>query len=447
MCFCQYRVIFLRRPRYIFPHYYNSFVNMTHLRSIAGKLTIAILFAFFILNTGNAGAQDGKALFAADCASCHKIDQKVTGPALMGVEDRWNGDRTKLHAWIHNPAGFAKTDAYASQLIKDNAPTLMTAFGSSLSDKDIDAILDYIKNWKPPVAATPAAGAENPESGDNTLLFGILTLILAVIAFILLQVNANLKKMADDKEGIPALEPVPFWRNKTYIAFATVVLFLIGGYLTVNGAIGLGRSQDYEPRQPIFYSHKVHAGINQINCQYCHIGVYQGKQATIPSVNICMNCHMAINEYKGTEKLVDAEGKEINGTAEIQKLYKYARFEPGKPWDATKAEPIAWTRIHNLPDHVYFNHSQHVVAGKVQCQTCHGEITGMNEVYQFAPLSMGWCVNCHRTTKVNFPDSNGNGGNQFYSIYTKYIQGLKNHTMDSVTVENIGGTECQKCHY
>ncbi|MFX8393347.1 cytochrome c3 family protein, partial [Acinetobacter baumannii] len=84
----------------------------------------------------------------------------------------------------------------------------------------------------------------------------------------------NLKKLADERAGLAALEPVPFWRNKSYITMATVVLFLIGGYLTSKGAIGLGRSKDYQPEQPIYYSHAVHAGTNQINCQYCHTGVY-----------------------------------------------------------------------------------------------------------------------------------------------------------------------------
>jgi hypothetical protein len=149
---------------------------------------------------------------------------------------------------------------------------------------------------------------------------------------------------------------------------------------------------------------------------------------------------MAINEYKG-EKLVDAEGREVNGTAEILKLYKYAGYEPGKPWDESKAKPIEWVRIHNLPDHVYFNHAQHVNAGRVQCQTCHGEVTSYTEMFQFAPLSMGWCLNCHRTTKVQF-DNNG-----FYSMYEKYKEDIKNHKMDSVTVKDIGGAECQKCHY
>jgi DNA replicative helicase MCM subunit Mcm2 (Cdc46/Mcm family) len=151
---------------------------------------------------------------------------------------------------------------------------------------------------------------------------------------------------------------------------------------------------------------------------------------------------MSINEYKG-EKLYNGNGEEVDGTAEIQKLYKYANYEVGKPWDETKAKPIEWTRIHNLPDHVYFNHSQHVMVGKVACQTCHGEIQKMDEVKQFTDLSMGWCVNCHRTTQVHF---NENG---FYSIYEKFHNEIKNGTLDTskITVEKIGGTECQKCHY
>jgi cytochrome c551/c552 len=387
-------------------------------------------------------AQDGHALFTANCASCHSVNKKLTGPALAGVEDRWPS-RAKIHEWVHNPANFMKTDPYTTDLHKQFG-IVMTSF-PQLSDKDIDAILDYVKSEAGKAAATaaPSGGeaiAAAEDNSDKTLLFGVLTLILGIVAFTLLHINANLKKMADDKEGVFAHEPIPFYRNKSYITIFTLVLFLIGGYLITEGAVGLGRQQKYEPRQPIFFSHKVHPGVNQINCQYCHIGVYQGKQATIPSLNICMNCHMAINEYKG-DKLYDAEGNEVNGTAEIQKLYKYAGYEPGKPWDASKAKPIEWVRIHNLPDHVYFNHSQHVNVGKVQCQTCHGEVTSYNEMFQFAPLSMGWCLNCHRTTKVQF-DNNG-----FYSMYEKYKEDIKSGKMDSVTVKDIGGAECQKCHY
>ena len=442
--FCQHGVIFLLPFTDIFPHQEPQFVNMISFRRLAKTcLTGTILSLSFILGT-SASAQDGKALFQTNCASCHAVNKKMTGPALAGVEDRWS-DRKKIYGWVHNPAAFAKTDTYAANLVKEYSPVMMTGF-ASLTEKDIDAILGYIKTVPAP-GAGPAA-AVNPADakgaeGDNTLLFGILTLILAVVALTLLQVNANLKKLADDREGQPSVEPVPFWKNKSYIAMVTVVLFVIGGYLTSKGAMGLGRSKDYQPEQPIYYSHKVHAGINQINCQYCHIGVYQGKQATIPSVNICMNCHMAITEYKG-EKIYNEEGQEVNGTEQIKKLYKYAGFEEGKPWDASKAKPVEWARIHNLPDHVYFNHSQHVKAGQVACQTCHGEIQKMDEVKQFADLSMGWCINCHRTTQVQFKD------NGFYSIYEKYHQDLKNGKIDStkgITVAKIGGTECQKCHY
>ncbi|HQR92304.1 MAG TPA: c-type cytochrome [Sediminibacterium sp.] len=406
-------------------------------------LLLSVLLFLGSFFAGSVAAQDGKALFSTNCASCHAVHKKLTGPALAGVEDRWP-DRTKLNAWIKNSAAFLKTgDVYANNLYNEYNKTAMNQF-PGLSDKDIDAILVYIKSVPVPGSEKTAAGAAAPvEEGDNTLLFGILTLILAVVALILLQVNSNLRKLSDERIGEPETTPIPFLRNKRNIAFIAVLLFVVGGYLTTKGAMNLGRSQDYQPEQPIYYSHKVHAGVNQINCLYCHGGAQEGKHSNIPSVNVCMNCHQAINEYKG-DKLYTEAGVEVDGTKEIQKLYKYAGFEAGKPYDATKSKPIEWVRIHNLPDHVYFNHSQHVKAGQVQCQTCHGEINKMDEVKQFADLSMGWCINCHRETKVQFKD------NGFYSIYEKYHQDLKSGKMDStkgVTVEAIGGTECQKCHY
>ncbi len=263
-----------------------------------------------------------------------------------------------------------------------------------------------------------------------------------------MQVNSNLKKMSDDAEGISRPDPVPFYKNKVYIAMIAILFFVVGGYYVTNGAIGLGRQKDYQPVQPIYYSHKVHAGINQINCLYCHGSAWESKTAGIPAVNICMNCHKSINEYVKGPRLYDESGEEINGTAEIAKLYKAAGFDPknATSWDPSQAKPIEWVKIHNLPDHVYFNHSQHVKAGKVQCQTCHGEITAMDEVKQASELSMGWCVNCHRQTKVDF-NYTDTKGNKFYSIYEKFHNDIKAGKMDSVTVKDIGGLECQKCHY
>jgi mono/diheme cytochrome c family protein len=420
---------------------------MTSFRRNTSRIVKNCLFsAVFLLGllvTNTVTAQDGKTLFNTNCASCHQVHKNSTGPALAGVEGRWE-TKEKLYSWIKNSAAFLKTgDAYANKLYLEYNKTAMNQF-PNLKNEEIDAILKYINSVPAPGAAVPGgAAAGAPAEEDNSLLFGILSLILAVVALILLQVNANLKKLADTREGQTPEVDVPFWRNKRYIAFMAVVFFVVGGYLVSKSAMGSGRSKDYQPVQPIYYSHKVHAGINQINCQYCHTGAYQGKQATIPSVNVCMNCHMAINEYKG-EKIFTEDGEEVNGTQEIEKLYKYAGFEPGKPWDASKAKPIEWVRIHNLPDHVYFNHAQHVKAGQVACQTCHGEIQKMGEVKQQNDLSMGWCINCHRETKVQFKD------NGFYSIYEKYHQDLKSGKMDStkgVTVESIGGTECQKCHY
>ena len=390
---------------------------------------------------------NGQSLFQKNCASCHAVHKDLTGPALAGVEGRWGNDKKKLHAWIRNTQAYLKTgDPYATALYETWKKVPMNVF-DQLKDDEIDAILGYINSVPVPVAGggTKPGDPNGGDTGDNSLLFGILTLILAIVALILLQVNSNLKRLSDEKEGIPVYAPVPFWRNKAYIAVVVLCLFCVGGYMTVKGAIGLGRSQDYQPEQPIYYSHKVHAGTNQISCLYCHGGAQESKHANIPSLNVCMNCHMAINEYAG-DPLYTEDGKEINGTAEIQKLYKAAGYNPAvsKQWDPSKATPIEWVKIHNLPDHVYFNHSQHVSVGKVQCQTCHGEIQKMDEVKQFADLSMGWCVNCHRETKVQFAD------NGFYSIYQKFHDDLKSGKIDAekgITVEKIGGTECQKCHY
>jgi mono/diheme cytochrome c family protein len=408
--------------------------------NLLSRPAFLLLFLFLtLLNGMHLQAQDGKALFQTNCASCHALNKKLTGPALAGLEERgpWS-DRKKLYAWIRNPAGFAKTEPYAASLIKEYG-VLMTGF-NALTDAEIDAIVTYINT--PPPAGTPAAGTATApaEQEDNSFLYGILSLILGVVALILLQINSNLKKLADQKVGVERAEPVPFWKNKAYVATGIILLFLVGGYFTIQGAIGLGRQTNYQPEQPIYYSHKVHAGINQVNCLYCHGGAMEGKHANIPSVNVCMNCHMAINEYKGPE-LLREDGSKVDGTAEIQKLYKYAGWDPSVNKYTTAGKPIEWIKIHNLPDHVYFNHSQHTKVGGVQCQTCHGPIQEMGEVYQFSNLSMGWCINCHRETGVKFKD------NGYYSMYEKFHNDIKAGKMDSVTVEKIGGTECQKCHY
>ena len=177
-----------------------------------------------------------------------------------------------------------------------------------------------------------------------------------MVALILLQVNSNLRKLSDEKKASCAANPFPSTVIKHTSWPPSWVLFGVGGYFTINGAIGLGRQKDYQPEQPIYYSHKVHAGVNQISCLYCHGGAQDSKHANIPSVNVCMNCHMAIKEYKG-DPIVKEDGTPVDGTAEIKKLYSYAGWNP----DAKQYNPdnnkdgipdgarlIEWVKVHNL---------------------------------------------------------------------------------------------------
>lgn len=403
------------------------------------SLIILISFQNFVFGA------DGQAIFKTYCASCHKPDADYTGPMLKGARDR-EPSKDWVYKWVANTTAMVQTDPYAKTLFA-TYKSVMTPF-PSLKKEEIDAVLDWADAYAPPAApgggTTAAATSSEEESGDS-LLYGLLTLILGIVAVILLQINSNLKKLTDEKQGIRTPNPVPFYRNKAYLLVGIIVLFLVGGYYTISGAIALGRQKDYQPEQPIYYSHKVHAGTNQISCLYCHGGAQDSKHANIPSVNVCMNCHMAVSEYAG-DPITREDGTSVNGTAEIQKLYHYAGWNPSTKKYDKPGKPVEWVRIHNLPDHVYFNHSQHVKVGKQQCQTCHGNIQEMPEVKQFADLSMGWCINCHRETNVQFNDDKGQG-NKFYSIYEKFHDDIKNNKYDSVTVERIGGTECQKCHY
>lgn len=409
-----------------------------------------LVIAFFLCNFSAIAAPDGKALFQSNCASCHNPIKDATGPALKNV-DKTFPSKDWVYNWVHNSSAvIASGDKFANDIYNKFGKTQMTAF-PQLSKDDIDAILKYVDSYEPPAAAAPTAGGETagqqPES--NSWLYTVITLSLLLLAVILWRANVALRRAANEKIGQPNEKEIPLYRNKLVIAVVTILCFILAGYWIVNGAINEGRQQNYQPLQPIFYSHKVHVGINQINCLYCHAGAEKSRQAMIPSPNICMNCHKQINEYTGEKDhpLYTAEGKHIDGTAEIHKLYQYAGWDPVKKEykrdvkGNIMARPIEWIKIHNLPDHVYFNHSQHVKVGQVQCQRCHGQIQEMDEVYQFAPLSMGWCINCHRQTQVQFTNNN------YYSIFEQYHKELKEGKRTGVTVQDVGGTECQKCHY
>jgi hypothetical protein len=275
--------------------------------------------------------------------------------------------------------------------------------------------------------------------------------------------------------------------SKGIIAFVIFALVVLGGYTTVNNAIMLGRQQGYQPEQPIKFSHATHAGLQQIDCQYCHDGARRSKHSVIPALNTCMNCHNAIKvgSNYGTAELTKiyaavgydpstnqyVEGYEDLSREDIERIYKKwiadtyvqetgAMDDEGEQlieeqWEGIVAAltnemtnddeiagPVEWVRIHNLPDHAYFNHAQHVSVGKLECQTCHGPVEEMEVVYQASPLSMGWCVNCHRQTEVA-----GFNNNEYYDSYEMYHRQISTGERDQVTVEDIGGLECQKCHY
>jgi mono/diheme cytochrome c family protein len=452
------------------------------------SLPAALFFSLFILSVFSASAQDGatadlpagEKLFKANCSSCHKVKGKLVGPGLYGAEERWasgaahkgEDGKQQLYKWIKNSSGVIKDgNPYAIAIFNEFNKSAMNAF-PQLADTDIDNILAYIKangeGTYPAVAAvTPDASGTSSQpvnypSQSSTLLYLLVGLML-VIAIILKRVNTVLNRLVMVKAGEPIPVPVPLYKNRTLITFLVLVFLTWGGYHVVVGAIDLGRQQGYAPVQPVKFSHKLHAGMNKINCQYCHSSASKGKHSNIPSANVCMNCHKGVSQgpnygRKEIAKIYAAIGFNPNSTEFInnyEKLPKENMENIFRKWleedtekKYTKADieevlaqvqkPIEWVRIHNLPDHVYFNHSQHVAVAGLECQKCHGPVEEMEVLAQFAPLSMGWCISCHRTTEVNFAQ------NDYYQIYKKYHDKLAGQKF---TVEKIGGTECQKCHY
>ena len=387
---------------------------------------------------------EGKSLFKSNCASCHNPTSDGTGPALKGVTARWDaGGSFKgktgnqwLHTWITNWHDAVNAGDPYAQTIRASRPAEMNVFAGVLKTEDIDNILLYVENsdaFAAPGAPASAGTAAATPAGDSApspalYIFGIFLILLVAI---LIGVTNKLDKIIEEKKGVTA-EPTakaPFYKGTRFIAACVLVVFVLLGYWLVDSAVHLGRQQGYQPTQPIRFSHALHAGKHKIDCQYCHSTAYQGKHSNIPSLNTCMNCHK--NVSKGPKY----------GTEEIAKIYDAVGWDPETKTYSKPAHPIEWIRIHNLPDHVFFSHAQHVNAGKVECQTCHGPVETMDQVYQYSPLSMGWCINCHRSTEVQFASNN------YYTTYNKIHEDLKNGTISKVTVETIGGTECQKCHY
>jgi mono/diheme cytochrome c family protein len=378
--------------------------------------------------------KNGESLFKGNCTVCHGIDDAVIGPALRDVHERRNEDW--IYAFIKNSQKVIKSgDEYAVNLYNQYSKTLMTSF--DFSDEELNAILTYIKAESSKEVQVAVADASQLAgdgqvgtsiSSDNFYLsIGLNLVLLLIIIFVLFRfTNLSKKyvilkdsqskgKLLDDKD----LEIVKskfdfkkFARSNKFVGVASFIFIGVFVKSCIDGLYTVGIQQNYQPTQPIAFSHKIHAGQYEIDCNYCHTGVNISKSANIPSVNICMNCHNAINTDK----------------PEIQKIL--TAYEENRP--------IEWVRVHNLPDLAYFNHKQHVAVGGLDCATCHGPIEEMDVVYQYSELTMGWCINCHRETEVNAK------GNDYYK---KLVELHNSSSKKPMKVEDIGGLECSKCHY
>ena len=409
-------------------------------------LLLALMLTFSTTIFGQADPVAGKALFNANCAACHKLDKKATGPALRGVAEKY--DTEWLYKWIKNSQGLIKSgDSKAVALFAEYNKSVMTSF-PALSNGDIDNILAYTSEPKlvPVVAAVTATGGSGgQDSGvSNSIILSALALVFLLLVVMLYLVTATLKKIAS-ANGVeyPVKEKkTSIWKafaQNQFLVLVSCILMLLGSaYFAYGFLMQVGIDQGYAPVQPIHYSHKIHAGDNKIDCKFCHSSARKSKHSGIPSLNVCMNCHKNIADYNGEEDLEMGYTKEFY-TAEIKKLYKAVGWDEENQAYTGETEPVKWTRIHNLPDFAYFNHSQHVTVAGVECQKCHGPVEEMEIMYQFSPLTMGWCIDCHRETNVDLK------GNEYYAKIHKELS--KKYGVDKLTIAQMGGLECGKCHY
>ncbi|MCB2221725.1 MAG: c-type cytochrome [Bacteroidetes bacterium] len=353
----------------------------------------------------------------AVCAACHTIGKgKLIGPDLKGVTER--RDKAWLYSFIRSSQTMIQNgDPIAVQLFEEYNKIPMP--DNNFSDEQIDGILAYIENYDESAAAVMEQPTETPSEDEatyeeaapglkghvkygpgNTQPTFIIFLILIFVAIIDLVFTKIIKA------------------RFIHIIIILVSVFVVAE-ITYVEAKALGRQEGYSPDQPVWFSHKVHAGQNKIDCLYCHSSATESKSAGIPSVGVCMNCHNVVKNGKKT------------GTEEIAKVIE--------AWNS--GQPIEWVRVHNLPDHVWFSHAQHVNAGKRECQECHGPVETMDRIVQVESLGMGWCINCHRKSEVQFEE------NDFYKEYVHFHEEMKAGKRSRVTVDDIGGNNCQTCHY
>ena len=415
------------------------FINMTKFIKLskypATIFSSLIIFLFTISISASAqNTEEGEKLYKANCTACHHIDNKLIGPALRGVSDKYSEEW--LIKWIKNSAEMiAAGDPDAIAIWEEYNKSPMTAF-HYFSDDDVRNILAYIEQApeKQAVVATTSVDGGALIVEDQTSDYLILTIAIVLLLAIagLWKIKNTLKEVAGEESEDLFSSTITlvnaFLARKSLVILTVFIILGFGVNSAWNLMLGVGVTKGYAPEQPIAYSHKLHSGINGIDCNYCHHSARHGKSAAIPSANVCMNCHTYINEGP-------------SGKAEIQKIYDAVGFDPekGQYIDGYEQKPIKWVRIHNLPDHAYFNHSQHVVAGGLECQDCHGAIEEMEVVEQHAELTMGWCIDCHRQTEVKVAD------NDYYEeMHAKFKE---NHPGETFNVEAIGGLECGKCHH
>ena len=388
----------------------------------------------------------GKSLFNMNCAACHKLNKRAVGPALAGVSQKY--EKEWLYSWIKNSMAMVKSgDPQAVAIYEEYNKSVMTAF-PQLSNEDIDNILAYT-DYTPPAPAVPAAEATTAASGgDNTtstLLLGVLVLVLVILVVMLFLVTKTLRKIAiangvEVEKNKPKRKPLwEVYINNSFLVFSTVIVLLFSSAFFAYGYLmQVGIDQGYMPVQPIHYSHKIHSGDNEIECKYCHSSARVSKHSGIPSLNVCMNCHMNIAEYNGEEDLEKGYTKEFY-TNEIKKLYKAVGWDEENQRYTGETQPVKWVRIHNLPDFVYFNHAQHVDVAGIDCQKCHGPVEEMEIMYQHSPLTMGWCIDCHRESNVDLEN------NEYYEKIHAELS--KKYGVEKLTIAQMGGLECGKCHY
>ncbi|MFT6845568.1 MAG: mono/diheme cytochrome c family protein [Flavobacteriales bacterium] len=406
---------------------------------VTGLLLIAIG------STNGVQAQDGEKLFKGNCASCHRPTEEVlTGPGLKGVMARWKGRETLIYEWVRNPQGVIDGgDSYVKNLVAEYASAGIMS-PQAVTNEEIDAIFAYVEAYVPPkkaIVEQVSANSEGSSSDPTTWLLVILGVFLIII-FSVAGTRRSLSEVLNEKKGEESdtnftyVDTIKQWigKNKMITTVIVIILLVMGAVDTWDRLSSIGIYEGYQPEQPIAFSHKVHAGQNQINCVYCHSGVENSKNAGIPSVNICMNCHKAIAEGPNT------------GKTEIAKIYAAIGFDPETKTyiDGYEQKPVKWVKVHNLPDHVFFSHEQHTTVGQVECETCHGEVKELTVGKQNKPLTMGWCIDCHNKTEVQMAD-NGYYDEIHARLSTKE---LKKYLKDEkITVKDLGGWECSKCHY